>query len=210
METHTNVTIQDTSANPAPLGLFGFGMTTVLLNLHNAGIFELSAMILAMGIFYGGIAQVIAGVLEMKKKNTFGATAFVSYGFFWLTLVGLLVLPKMGWAEASSNGAMIAYLLIWGLFTGCMFVGTLKLNRALQFIFGSLTILFLLLALGDATGSALIKQIAGIEGIICGFSAFYTAVAQVLNELYQKTVLPIDVTHRKPRPRRAIASRSHS
>jgi succinate-acetate transporter protein len=210
METHTNVTIQDTTANPAPLGLLGFGMTTVLLNLHNAGIYELSSMILAMGIFYGGIAQVIAGVLEMKKKNTFGATAFVSYGFFWLTLVGLLVMPKLGWAEASSNGAMIAYLLIWGLFTGCMFIGTLKLNRALQFIFGSLTILFLLLALGDATGSALVKQIAGIEGIICGFSAFYTAIAQVLNELYQKTVLPIDVLQKKVGSRRAVPSRSHS
>jgi hypothetical protein len=210
METQTNVTLQDTTANPAPLGLFGFGMTTVLLNLHNAGIYELSSMILAMGIFYGGIAQVIAGVLEMKKKNTFGATAFVSYGFFWLTLVGLLVMPKLGWAEASSNGAMIAFLLIWGLFTGCMFIGTLKLNRALQFIFGSLTILFVLLAIGDATGSALIKQIAGIEGIICGFSAFYTAIAQILNELYQKTVLPIDVMHKKAGSRRVVASRSHS
>jgi succinate-acetate transporter protein len=209
MEPQTNITIQDTTANPAPLGLFGFGMTTVLLNLHNAGIFELNSMILAMGIFYGGIAQIIAGVLETKKKNTFGATAFISYGSFWLTLVGLLVLPKLGWAEASSNGAMIAYLLMWGLFTGCMFVGTLKLNRALQFIFGSLTILFLLLALGDATGSALVKQIAGIEGIICGFSAFYTAIAQVLNEIYQKTVLPIDVAHKRT-ARRAVPTRSHS
>lgn len=191
METQTNVTIQDTMANPAPLGLLGFGMTTVLLNLHNAGVYELSSMILAMGIFYGGIAQVIAGIFEMKKKNTFGATAFISYGMFWLSLVGLLVMPKMGWTEASSNGAMVAYLLMWGLFTGCMFIATLKLSRALQFVFGSLTILFVLLAVGDATGSALIKQIAGIEGIVCGLSAIYTAVAQVLNEIYKKTVLPM-------------------
>ena len=191
METQTNVTIQDTTANPAPLGLLGFGMTTVLLNLHNAGLYELNSMILAMGIFYGGIAQIIAGILEVKKKNTFGATAFISYGSFWLTLVALLVMPKVGWADASSNGAMIAYLLMWGLFTGCMFIGTLKLTRTLQIIFGSLTILFVLLALGDATGSALIKQIAGIEGIFCGFSAFYTAIAQVINEVYKKTVLPV-------------------
>ena len=191
METQTNVTIQDTTANPAPLGLLGFGMTTVLLNLHNAGLYELSSMILAMGIFYGGIAQIIAGLLEVKKKNTFGATAFISFGCFWLTLVGLLVMPKMGWAEAASNGAMSAYLLMWGLFTGCMFIGTLKLSRALQFVFGSLTILFVLLAIGDATGSALIKQIAGIEGIICGFSAIYTAVAHILNEIYQRKVLPM-------------------
>lgn len=83
-------------ANPAPLGLLGFGMTTVLLNIHNAGFYPLTSMILAMGIFYGGIAQVFAGVQEWRMGNTFGATAFTSYGFFWLTLVGLLALPKMG------------------------------------------------------------------------------------------------------------------
>ncbi len=148
-------------------------------------------MILAMGIFYGGIAQIIAGVTEFKKKNTFGATAFISYGCFWLTLVGLLVMPREELAEAASNGAMVAYLLMWGLFTACMFIGTLKLTRFLQVIFGSLTVLFLLLALGDITGSALIKQIAGIEGIFCGFSAFYTAIAQILNEVYKKVVLPV-------------------
>ena len=191
MEECKQMTIQDTTANPAPLGLLGFGMTTVLLNLHNAGVYELSAMILAMGIFYGGIAQIIAGIMEWKKKNTFGTTAFISYGFFWLTLVGLLVLPKLGWAEKASNGAMVAYLLMWGLFTFGMFIGTLKLNRALQFVFASLTVLFLLLALGDATGSAGIKVFAGLEGIICGLSAIYTALAQILNELYQKTILPL-------------------
>ena len=83
-------------ANPAPLGLMGFGMTTVLLNVHNAGFISLSAMILAMGLAYGGAAQVIAGILEFKKGNTFGLTAFTSYGFFWLSLVALLVLPKLG------------------------------------------------------------------------------------------------------------------
>ena len=185
------ISIQDTTANPAPLGLLAFGMTTVLLNLHNAGLFELSSMILAMGIFYGGIAQVIAGVMEWKKKNTFGTVAFTSFGMFWLSLVGLLVLPKMGWAEPTSNNAMIAYLVIWGIFTTCMFIGTLKLTRSLQFIFGSLLVLFFLLAIGDATGSTAIKTLAGIEGIVCGLSAVYTAVAQILNEVYQRKLLPL-------------------
>ncbi len=191
MEECKQVAIQDTTANPAPLGLLGFGMTTVLLNLHNAGVYELSAMILAMGIFYGGIAQVIAGIMEWKKKNTFGMTAFISYGFFWLTLVGLLVMPKLGWAEKASNAAMAAYLLMWGIFTFGMFIGTLKLNRALQFVFASLTVLFLLLALGDAIGSPGMKVLAGFEGIICGLSAIYTAIAQILNEMYKKTLLPV-------------------
>src|SRR5471032_309175 len=86
--------IKDNTANPAPLGLLGFGMTTVLLNLHNAGFYELNSMILAMGLCYGGTAQVIAGIMEWKKGNTFATTAFISYGFFWLSLVALLVLPK--------------------------------------------------------------------------------------------------------------------
>ncbi len=191
MNETTAVVIKDTTANPAPLGLLAFGMTTILLNLHNAGFFELNSMILSMGIFYGGLAQVIAGIMEAKKNNTFGLTAFTSYGFFWLTLVSLLVMPKLGWAEASSNTAMIAYLIMWGIFTGLLFIGTLRINRALQFVFASLTLLFFLLALGDATGNAAIKQFTGYEGIICGGSAIYTGVANLLNEVYGRVLLPV-------------------
>ena len=118
-------------ANPAPLGLLGFGMTTVLLNIHNAGFFPLTSMILAMGIFYGGLAQLIAGVQEWKMGNTFGATAFTSYGCFWLTLVGLMDLPQLGFA-ADSGVSMSAYLTVWGVFTLFMFVGTLRQSRTLQ------------------------------------------------------------------------------
>ena len=182
---------EDVTSNPAPLGLMGFGMTTVLLNLHNAGIFELSSMILGMGIFYGGLAQVIAGIMEWKKGNTFGTTAFTSYGLFWLSLVALIVMPKMGLVAAPGKLAMVAYLFMWGIFTAGLFIGTLKLNRSLQLVFASLTLLFFLLALGDFTDSSTIKYIAGYEGIICGLSAIYAALAQVLNEVYGKTVAPI-------------------
>lgn len=185
------IKIKDTTANPAPLGLMGFGMTTVLLNLHNAGLFELGTMILAMGIFYGGLAQVIAGIMEWKKNNTFGTTAFCSYGFFWLSLVALLVAPKIGWGKPPQTSAMVAYLFMWGIFTFVMFIGTLKLSKALQFVFGSLALLFLLLAIADSTGSAAIKLIAGYEGIICGLSAMYAALSQVLKEIYGRTVAPI-------------------
>lgn len=181
----------DVLANPAPLGLMGFGMTTVLLNIHNAGFFPLGAMILAMGIFYGGIAQIIAGILEFKKGNTFGMTAFISYGHFWLTLVGLIVMPKLGLAEPAPASFMGWYLFCWGIFTFFMFFGTLKANRGLQFVFGSLTILFALLAVRDWTGSELVGTIAGYEGILCGASAIYLAMAELLNEKYERTVLPI-------------------
>jgi succinate-acetate transporter protein len=190
-ETEILRSIKDTTANPAPLGLLAFGMTTVLLNLHNAGIFTLGSMILAMGIFYGGIAQVIAGILEWKKGNTFGTTAFTSYALFWLSLVALLVMPKLGWWDKTDNAGMIAYFIIWGIFTLVLFVATLKLNRALQVVFGTLTVLFFLLAIRDITGNQVIGVIAGYEGIICGLSAMYAGFAQVLNEVFGKVVWKI-------------------
>lgn len=182
---------KDMTANPAPLGLLGFGMTTVLLNIHNAGFFPLDAMILAMGLFYGGLAQVIAGIMEWKKNNTFGTTAFTSYGLFWMTFVGLKVMPAKEMALAANDTSMAAYLFMWGLFTLVMFIGTLKINRALQVVFGTLTVLFFLLTLGDITGSAAIKTLAGYEGILCGFTAIYAGLAQVINEVYGKTILPL-------------------
>lgn len=191
MSDSTIVSLKENTANPAPLGLCAFGLTTVLLNFKNAGIIEMSPMILAMGIFYGGLAQVIAGIVEAKKNNTFGLTAFTSYGFFWLTLVALILIPKFGWMPAPSNGSMIAFLTMWGLFTLFLFFGTFKLNRALQFVFGSLTVLFFLLVAAHATGSEEVEHLAGYEGIICGASAIYTGIAQVLNEVYGRVVLPI-------------------
>ncbi len=178
-------------ANPAPLGLAAFGMTTVLFNLHNAGFFGLGAMIIGMGLFYGGLAQIIAGILEFKNQNTFGLLAFTSYGFFWLSLVFIIVAPSMGWAEAPSATAMGFYLLMWGIFSMFIFVGTLRSSKVLQFVVASLILLFFLLALAEFTGIVLIKTIAGFEGIICGASALYLAMAKVLNETFERNVLPI-------------------
>ena len=185
----------DRTGNPAPLGLMGFGMTTILLNCHNAGFFPLDSMILAMGIFYGGLAQVIAGIMEWKKGNTFAATAFTSYGMFWLTLVGLVTLPHAGMAIAApgKDVAMPAYLVMWGIFTAVMFLGTLRLNRALQIVFGSLVVLFFLLALGERMGNERVTHLAGWEGLFCGASAVYTGLAQVLNEVYGRVVWPLGV-----------------
>ena len=198
MNEPTVTQIKDTTANPAPLGLLGFGMTTVLLNLHNAGFYELNAMILAMGLCYGGTAQVIAGIMEWKKGNTFATTAFISYGFFWLSLVVLLLLPKIFHGTVfpdvapASDAAMAAYLATWGLFTGVMFIGTFRLNRALQVVFGTLTVLFFLLAYAHyAKPGEGFEHFAGWEGLVCGFSAIYTGLAQVLNELNGKIVLPL-------------------
>ncbi|HZL64694.1 MAG TPA: acetate uptake transporter [Thermoleophilia bacterium] len=188
-------TLRDATGNPGPLGLMAFGLTTVLLNVHNAGLIPLSGIILAMGVFYGGLAQVIAGIMEWKKNSTFGMTAFLSYGFFWLTFVGIFAFPKWIGSSALDLGATSTalgyYLLAWGLFTVLMFVGTLRINRSLQTVFLSLTVLFVLLALGEWTGNATITKIAGWEGIFVGLSAVYGSIAQVWNELYGRVILPI-------------------
>ena len=203
-------------ANPAPLGLLGFGVTTVLLNfVHNAQLHPLDGMILSMGIFYGGLAQIIAGVLEYRKGNTFGTVAFTSYGLFWLSFVGLnwlgvdavagkYVMPFLNGTTPWTVGqeALMAYFLMWGIFTFGMFFGTLKTNRALQTVFMTLSILFFLLAIKSAllaytsmtaadVSIQWFTRIIGIEGIITGASAIYLALAEVLNEAHGRTVVPI-------------------
>jgi succinate-acetate transporter protein len=176
-------------ANPAPLGLMGFGMTTIILNLSNMGLFGINSIIVAMGIFYGGLAQIVAGVMEFRKGNTFGTLAFTSYGLFWLTLVFIVMSSVERPLFAPDNAAWAAYLVLWGLFTVMMFFGTLKTNRALQMVFLSLAILFFLLAAAEVMPQ--LRLVAGVEGVICGFSAFYLSIAEVLNETHHRTVLPI-------------------
>ncbi|MPM92661.1 Succinate-acetate/proton symporter SatP [bioreactor metagenome] len=179
-----------TIANPAPLGLLGFGLTTILLNLHNAHIIPLSAVILAMGVCIGGAAQIIAGIMEFKAGNTFGATAFTAYGFFWLSLVAIWTNPFPGIVAADLT-SMGFYLLFWGVFSGGMFVATLKHGRATQLVFLTLTVLFFLLSIADFTGSAAIKTVAGWDGILCAVAAIYTSCAQIINGEFGKTLLPL-------------------
>jgi uncharacterized protein len=182
-------------ANPGPLGLLGFGLTTVLLNLVNAGVFGLDTVILAMGLAYGGLAQVIVGIMEYRNGNTFGTVAFSSFGLFWWSLVGIILLPKstvFPGLAAPSTTSMAAYFFLWGLFTLGMFFGTLKANRAIQFVFISLAVLFFLLMTRELLGNPQwFNTICGVEGIIVGFSAIYLGIAEVLNEAHQKIILPI-------------------
>ena len=188
-----SVEIKDTYANPAPLGLAGFGLTTVLLNIHNAGLFPLDMMIVAMGIFYGGLAQIIVGVMEFKKNNTFGTTAFTSYGFFWISLVFIWLAPEAGLIGKPSAISMAFYLAIWGVFTAFLFVATFKMVPAMRWLFGSVVVLFALLTLANITGSHFIHTLAGIEGVVCGFIAIYIGMAQLLNESYGRVVMPLGV-----------------
>ncbi|MCL2025939.1 MAG: acetate uptake transporter [Leptospirales bacterium] len=176
-------------ANPAPFGFWAFAMTTVLFNIHNAGFYPLSPMLLAMGIFCGGISQIFAGIIEFKRGSAFGALAFTSFGFFWLTLMFTLIKP---WGlEATSDFSMGIYFIVWGVFTFFIFVNSFKGNKATRVVFAALTVLYVLLAARDLTGSEFIGTIAGLEGIFCGLCAAYVALAETLKEIWGKTVLPL-------------------
>jgi succinate-acetate transporter protein len=173
-------------ANPGPLGLLSFGMTTVLLNLHNAEIIGLSIVIVAMGLAIGGAAQIVAGVVELQLGNTFAGTAFTAYGFFWWSLCLIWVNPFKGVISAADATSMGYYLLLWGIVSLFFFFGTLTHNRITQIIFSSLVALFFLLAIGDFSGSQAITVVAGYVGIFCGLSAVYSAVGQLVHGEFNK------------------------
>ncbi len=181
-------------ANPAPLGLAGFGLTTVLLNFVNAGFIphESIGMVLPLGLFYGGMAQFFAGIWEMKEGNTFGATAFCSFGAFWVALATMVYFGNAGIFVVPPSG-MVAFLALWAIFTGYMSISTFRLSQALQVIFVSLTILFILLAIGEGTGKEVVTKVAGWLGIFCGLSALYTSAAIVTNEVFGRAVLPLGI-----------------
>ncbi|MEI7857600.1 MAG: acetate uptake transporter [Methanomicrobiales archaeon] len=186
------VEIKDITAGAGALGLLGYGMPGVLLGLANAGIVQAGSMILAMAIFMGGFAMFTAGLMEWKKGNTYGMAAYSSYGLFWFSFAALLLMPVLGLAKDTGGaGAMAAYLALWGLFTCILFIGSLKMSRALQFVLGTLAIVFFLEAAGAATGTGMFTIVAGYVGIISGLASIYTALAPVLNDLYGKTVAPL-------------------
>lgn len=186
-----NVIIKDMSASAGPLGLSAFGICTVLLSSTNAGLIPFDSVVLSMGLFYGGLTQIIVGILEGKKGNTFGLMAFTSYGIFWVSFVALNILPGMGAMPAPSGSSINAFLIVWCAFTIVLFVATLKLPKFLQVLFGALVVLFVLLIVGSITGSAGITTMAGYEGIVVGLISFYGAAAFLLNEVYNRTVLPV-------------------
>jgi succinate-acetate transporter protein len=183
--------MKDSTANPAPLGLMGFGLTTIMLSLHNTGLIPLGAAILAMGIFFGGLAQLIAGLLEWKKGNTFGMTVFSSFGFFWIIIVTILLAPVIGIAGAESPEAMAVLFLLWGIFSAYLTVGTIGTNRVSQLTFVTLTSVLFFLSAAEALASADAKFLAGCLGVLAGALAVYSAMAQVLNEALGRELVPV-------------------
>src|ERR1700694_491809 len=187
-------------ANPAPLGLSAFALTTFVLSSANALLFTTNAIVIGLALFYGGVVQLIAGIQEFRAGNTFGATAFCSYAGFWLAL-GVVLLPPSGLAaalikEATLAQALGAFLLGWTIFTLLMFFGALRSNLALMTLFGALFLTFLALTIGplvNASGGdgSVWIQVGGWLGIITALIAWYTALACILASGKSMFTLPV-------------------
>jgi succinate-acetate transporter protein len=186
----------DHIADPGPLGLAGFAMTTFVLSCFNAGFFgsksPLEAVVLPLALFYGGLAQLLAGMWEFRKANTFGAVAFTSYGAFWLSFAAYVkfVAPGLGAGAGSATGL---YLLGWTIFTGYMTVASLGVSRAVAAVFVALFLTFLLLTVGAFLESAGISVIGGYLGLVTAVLAWYASFAGVINATWKRTVLPVGV-----------------
>jgi succinate-acetate transporter protein len=176
-------------ANPAPLGLTGFALTTWMLSLVNAGYYTGTSvpLVLATAFAFGGTAQFAAGLMEMPRGNTFGFVAFCAYGAFWWTFALFVEF----FAANVPAGFVGWWLAAWGMFSLAMWVGTLALNRALQAIFLVLVITFFLLAGADLLAMPVLKMAGGYMGLVTAVLAFYLAAAEIINETHGRTVLPI-------------------
>jgi succinate-acetate transporter protein len=184
------------TANPGPLGLAGFGLTTVVLSAINAGLLphEAVPVVVPLAFAYGGIAQIIAGFLEFKTANTFGMVAFTSYGLFWWWFAFLQWTIGAGWLKAPPPVAGGTVLLMWGIFTFLMWIITFRLSKAVWSIFLLLFVTFFLLAWGDfgySIGSATCTTIGGYFGLVTGVDALLVAFIEVLNATAGRVVLPL-------------------
>ena len=183
-----------TFANPAPLGLVGFGLTTVLLSLVNAGVLPAGGeqVVLPMALAYGGLIQILAGLLEFRTGNTFGTTAFLSYGAFWWWFALLIMFGSHGVLDLSHAGSTIGVALLgWGVFTFYMWIATFKLSKALWWVFLTLWVTFLLLGCGALFGMHSLHVIGGWLGLVCGLLAMYTSFGLVTNATFGRSVVPL-------------------
>lgn len=176
---------------PMPVGLLVLGLTMLLFNLNGAGVFPLSALILGMGILYGGVALVLVGLVEWRHGNAFGSAAFTALGLFWLSLIAMIILPRTGFGQVPQANVMVAYLAMWGVFTCLLFLVTLRLSRALQAVFGALFVGLLLQTIGYGGGGQTFHLLAAWIGICGGLIAIYAAAALGFNQASGRSVVPL-------------------
>ncbi|HEY1604316.1 MAG TPA: acetate uptake transporter [Allosphingosinicella sp.] len=187
-------TVPAPTANPAALGLVGFGLTTVLLSLVNAGLLPPGGegVVIPLAIAYGGFIQIVAGLLEFRLGNTFGTTAFLSYGAFWWWFALLAIFAHNGTIDLTTAGPTVGVaLLLWGLLTLYLWIGTFRLSRILFAVFLTLWVTFLLLGLGNIEKSDGLGHAGGWLGLVCGLLAIYGSFGIVTNAVWGKNVIPL-------------------
>lgn len=171
----------------ASSGLFGFGLSAIFLNLLQTGLFSIDISLLAMGVFYGGVSQITVGLVEWHKNNTFGAITFVSFGLFWLSLVGFIILPEAGWGVVPQATVLSAYFFLWGAFTLILVANAIQLSFSVRMVFLMLVVYFIAFALGQGTGSPMIQTIANYCGFAAGGAALYAAVGQISRQVFGRS-----------------------
>jgi uncharacterized protein len=181
-----------TIADPAPLGLAAFALTTFVLSMFNAGLVgeQGEPIVLGLALAYGGVAQLLAGMWEFRKGNTFGATAFSSYGAFWISFWAYVAFFAKGIPEANRSSAVGLYLIAWGIFTTYMWVASLRTTAAVSLVFILLAITFFVLGIGDAGGNDTITKLGGWLGLATAVAAWYASFAGVTKFTFGRDVLP--------------------
>ncbi|MFT3863597.1 MAG: acetate uptake transporter [Solirubrobacterales bacterium] len=182
-----------TPADPGPLGLAGFALTTFVLSMFNAGLVSKAGepVVLGLALAYGGIAQLVAGIWEFRTGNTFGAVAFCSYGAFWISFWALVTFFAADIPAEHAGAAVGLFLVGWGIFTAYMFVASLRTTAAIALVFILLTITFFLLGIGESGEHTGMVEIGGWFGILTAAAAWYASFAAVVNSTFGKTVLPV-------------------
>jgi succinate-acetate transporter protein len=198
----TVVEVSERLANPAPLGLAAFGLTTLALNAFNAGLVDKSSegLVWSLGIAFGGIAQFAAGMWEAKKNNTFGFTAFSAFGAFWVFLALVNIFTKTGAIAPVTPEGKSLFLVLWGIFAAYLTVVTFGISRALQVVFVLLTVLFFGLAIGVHEADGTFMHLVGWEGMLTAGAALYTSFAILLQETWGRQVLPLGIVRPKASP----------
>ncbi len=180
-------------ADPGPLGLAAFALTTFVLSMYNAGVLKEAGepVVFGLALAYGGIAQFAAGLWEFRTGNTFGAVAFCSYGAFWVSFWAFEVFYAKGIDPGALGQAAGVYLVAWGIFTAYMFVASTRTTTAIMAVFGLLTVTFLLLGIGDWAEVSGLTKVGGVAGILTALAAWYASAAAVTNSTFERIVMPV-------------------
>src|SRR3954451_6922995 len=184
-------------ADPAPLGLAAFALTTFVLSFFNAGLVNEGGepVVLGLALAYGGFAQLLAGMWEFKNNNTFGATAFTSFGAFWISLFVFDQFQAGSIPAANLGDAVGLYLIAWGIFTSYMFIASLRVSAAVALVFALLAPTFIALGIGNAADNSTIVHVGGYLGIATAIAAWYASFASVTNKTFGRVILPVRELH---------------